>query len=84
MWEYRGRYVRGGHSHWLPEEETRDSFFPLQLGVLSWTGSPSAAVGGAVEGGEKCDRLQARREYPVGTAVWREFPNVHGQNPNAT
>ena len=33
-WEYKGRYLNGSESEWLPESECLDSFTPLQLDVF--------------------------------------------------
>ena len=85
-WEYRGKYQDGTLSDWLTEDQTRDSFSPLQLDVFHamWEHyhGPSRAPrpAGAPSRSERdvATRTKALREFPIGTEVGRELTDQGG------
>lgn len=85
-WEYQGRYHDGVLSPWITEDETRDSFSPLQLDVFhalweAYHGPDKARrPPGIPTRGERevASREDALRQYPLGTKVGREFADSEG------
>ena len=85
-WRYKGRFVDGTESHWLSEEEARDSFTTLQLDVFHarWEtyhgaecrAKPTSTLTRKERDG--IDREQALKQHPVGTVIWREFADAEG------
>ena len=71
----------GTQSQWLPDEEARDSFTPLQLDVFhalweTYHGAecqarPTLTLTRKERDG--IDREQAVKQHPVRTVIWREL-----------
>lgn len=85
-WEYQGRYQDGVLSPWLTEDETGDSFSPLQLDVFHALYECYHGPGAAPRPprpptrGEQevASREKALQLFPIGTPVGREFMDNQG------
>ena len=85
-WQYRGLYQSGTESEWLPEEEVRDSFTPLQLDVFhalweAYKGSdcrPRPPEPPPKGERDQALRTRALQDFPAGTLVRRSFVGSDG------
>ena len=85
-WRYKGRLVDVPESQSLSEEETRDSFTPLQVDVFHalWEthhgaecqARPTSTLTRKERDG--IDRQHALKQHPVETVIWREFADAEG------
>jgi len=80
-WTYKVINVDVIESHWLSEEEAKDSFTPLQLDVFHalWEANhgeekrPRLTLAQTKAGRDAEERKRALNKHPVGTVVWRTF-----------
>ena len=86
-WRYRGRHLNGSLSGFITESECLDSFSPAQLDVFHalWElYQPSRHRPRPAAKPTSSERLPANRthallEVPIGTVVWRGFPDRQGR-----